>query len=120
MPRVEVELAGGLPRVEIEFGNGLDFPHHSPSYYQNHPQEVPVGEEERAARVYDPRDIPLMDRVRRGREDDYHVVHPRWHDEVLVDRHDEMESERRRRWSVVVMAEEGSWHGPHWAGSMNS
>ena len=106
-----------MPRVEIEFGNGLDYPHLSPNYYQNHPQEAPLGEEERAAREYDPRYIPLMDRVRRGREDDYHVVHPNWHEEVLVHRQGQQGYEARRRWAVVVMAEEGSWHGRHWAGS---
>ena len=110
-----------MPRVEVEFVEGLDFPHKSPNYYRNHPQEVPCGEEERAAQAYDPRDIPLMDRVRRGREDDYHVVHPHWYDEVLAEvLADETKGGRCGRWSEVLKAEEGSWHKPYWAGGRSN
>ena len=37
---------------------------------------------------YDPREIPLMDRVRPRREDDFHVMHPKWHTDLLSDDND--------------------------------
>ena len=63
---------------------------------------------------YDPREIPLMDRVRPRCADDFHVVHPKWHADLLRDDNDSWGA--AQSWGDNIAQEEGGWHSWIWTG----